>query len=234
MANSRDSILNLFPDNNQNEITALKIRQFVTAIFDEEIDINEIQNRLDSTDVDKPLSANQGRVLDIAINAVDIDLNTKEDNLPSGSSGEILSLDSNLDKVWITPQTFTETTVVDNLLSTSSTDALSANQGRVLDVKIATESSINTSQNSLIATNITDISDLAIIVGDNEADILTNIGNIANNSTSISTNIGRINDNVTSIGTLNTLTGQHTIAIAQNASAIIDVDGRVDISNINI
>ena len=60
MSNSKNTILGLFPDNDTNAITASNLRQFVTTVFDEESDINEIQNVLTSNNTDKPLSALQG------------------------------------------------------------------------------------------------------------------------------------------------------------------------------
>jgi len=234
MANSRDSILNLFPDNNNNEITASKIRQFITAIFDEEIDINEIQDRLNATDVDKPLSANMGRVLNSSVIAVDGKVDTKEDTLPSGNVDEVLSLDANLNKVWVAQQSFVETVVIDDLLSTSDTDALSANQGRILDGKISTEASINVSQDALIAQNASDILDSDARITQNEADIAQNVIDITTNASGISTNIGRINTNVTDIANLNATVGQHTTDIAQNTGDIVAVNSRVDITNVNV
>ncbi len=91
--NSRDELLALFPDNNSQLIEAKDIRAFVNAIYDEAVIIGEdVINDLNSAEIEYPLSANQGKILE----------NTKENflGLP-GNSGYILSSDLNGHRTWI-------------------------------------------------------------------------------------------------------------------------------------
>ena len=57
---SRQIILDLFPDNAAQEITAGDIRQFIQAIYQEKISIYDIIDDLQTADGTKPLSANMG------------------------------------------------------------------------------------------------------------------------------------------------------------------------------
>lgn len=232
MANSRDTILNLFPDNNNNEITASKIRQFVTAVFNEEIDINEIQDRLTSTDNDKPLSANQGRILDGKITTVSDSVDGKEPSLPNGNADEVLTLDINGDKLWKAPIVYNETTVYDGLDSIDPALALSAKQGNILDGKITSQDNINTAQDGQIALITTDVGELDARVTQNELDILSNTGEIVATNARVDANIVSINNNNNAITTNTTNIGTNTTNIATNVTDIASVNARVDATDI--
>jgi len=234
MANSKDTILNLFPDNNNNEITASKIRQFVSSIFDEKIDINEIQNRLTSTDTDKPLSANMGRVLSERDDNLQQQIDGKENSLPNGNAGDILVLDPNGNKVWEAPTVYNETIVYDGLDSSSSIEALSANMGRELDNKIQIQANINTAQDTLISAleNRATVNEADIL--QNKTDISQNASDIAQNRTDINQNIIRINDNRADIVSANQRISQNITDITQNASDITALRSSLDATNINV
>ena len=91
--NSREELLNLFPDNNSQLIEAKDLRAFVNAIYDEAVIIGEdVINDLNSAIIELPLSADQGRILDM----------TKEDYLGTPSGDDyVLSSDLNDNRVWI-------------------------------------------------------------------------------------------------------------------------------------
>ena len=76
-------------------------------------------NALDSTDATKALSANQGKLLN----------DNKQDKLTAGDNITIINN--------VISATATPITIIDNLSSTSGTEALSANQGRILNGKFA-------------------------------------------------------------------------------------------------
>jgi len=181
MANSKQYILSLFPDNNNNEISAADMRIFVNAIFDEEVDTTAIIDNLFSTDGQVPLSANQGRIVDGKITIVEADVSGKENSLGLGSVNQVLTIDLNSNKVWQTPTSYTEVVVYDGLDSVSSTLALSANQGRVLNSFIKT-SDIN------ISANTQKIENNIIKIDDNSSAISTNIDNISGHDTRITNN----------------------------------------------
>ena len=64
--NSRLDLLNLFPDNNTQEIEAKDIRAFVNAVYDEMVIKGEdVVDNLQTVSSDLPLSANQGRLLNL-------------------------------------------------------------------------------------------------------------------------------------------------------------------------
>ena len=91
--NSREELLNLFPDNNSQLIEAKDLRAFVNAIYDEAVIIGEdVINDLNSAIIELPLSADQGRILNM----------TKENYL-STPAGEdyVLSSDLNDNRFWI-------------------------------------------------------------------------------------------------------------------------------------
>lgn len=212
MANSKDYILSLFPDNVNNEITAADLRIFVNSVFDEKIDKTDIQDNLTSTDRGQPLSANQGRVLDEKISNIELITNNKEDSLGVGSFHQVLATGDNGTKVWIDLPDIEQVYVYDNLDSVSSSLALSANQGRVLNDKIHNNASsivlINADIadiNSKIDSNISDISD-------NSADInvlMTDVDDIRNvkipalqnKDTQLETLITTNSNDISSIGT---------------------------------
>ena len=206
MSNSKDTILGLFPDNVNNEIKAADLRTFVTSVFDEEVDTNEIQDNLISTSTDKPLSAYQGNILNTRITseiaAVGI---AKEDAFVAGTDNQVLtSLSGN--KIWTTLNIPTEVIVINDLTTGGTTDALSAQQGVVL--------------NSLISSN--------------DADILSNFNAIASNDSDILDLQGvdtafniRITDNFTNIGT-----NDDDILALQNADGVLD--GKIEANTDNI
>jgi len=92
MATSKDRLLDLFADNNTQEIEAKDLREFVNAIYDESVIKGEnVIDNLNSAVIELPLSANQGRMLN----------NTKEPLLPNiNNDGMILKGDSTGIKYW--------------------------------------------------------------------------------------------------------------------------------------
>ena len=219
MANSKQFILDLFPDNNNNEITASDIRTFVTAVFDEEVDINEIQDNLISSTTNQPLSANQGRILNDKITANTVLVGTKEDSLGVGTEGQILKMILGI-KTWTTEPIVTQTVIRDDLLSITTDEALSANQGRVLDGKISTLS--------------TDVQSYGTQVSQNTADIATNVTAIGTNATDIAATVLATSTNATNISSNLTLIGTNTAGIAANVGAISALDTRTSQNEIDI
>jgi len=255
MANSKQYILSLFPDNNNNEITAADVRIFVNAIFDEEIDIVDIIDNLFSTNGQVPLSANQGRILDDKISANTVLINTKEDNLGLGSRDQVLSIDLNNNKVWRTIPNVTETIVYDGLDSVSSSHALAGNQGRILDDKITNTKTDISSNTSLISINTADIIINSDRITVTEADIIT-IGDATTvNDNRINTNLNNININSNDITVLEAhiprldseitdldanivanaaLISGNATAIDSNTTLITNLTSRVGVNEANI
>lgn len=256
MANSKDYILSLFPDNVNNEITAADLRIFVNSVFDEKIDKTDIQDNLTSTDREQPLSANQGRILDEKISNIELISNNKEDSLGVGSFHQVLATGDNGSKVWIDLPDIEQVYVYDNLDSVSSSLALSANQGRVLNDKIHS----NTSSIVLINSNIVDINNR---IDSTTSDIVDNTNNITtlrsdvddlkdvkiptlqNKDTQLETLITTNSNDISGINT--SITGleqratnsEGDISNLQNkdvllASNISDLDSRVTVSEVNI
>jgi len=120
-------------------------------------------------------------------------------------NGEIFKSDGT--NIICSPDVNTQIIVEDVLDSVITTNALSANQGRILNDK--------TIQNATaIATNTIDIAT-------NASNIAVNAINIANNAAAIATNTINIADNTAAIST-------NTTDIAANADAITALDLRID------
>ena len=226
MSNSKNTILGLFPDNDTNDIKAADLRQFVTAVFDEEVDTNEIQNTLTSNDTTKPLSALQGKVLDEKIDTEVASLTTdKEDALPTGTNGQFLSLVGGSTD-WVDLTIPNSITVVDDLLSTSDTDALSANQGRILDENAdVIDTKADTAQ-STADDNITAIASINTYVGVDDSSGLSL--RIKTNEDDIDTNE---DDIITNANDISTLDSTVTPLISQNESDITDLENANVISD---
>jgi len=221
MANSKQYILSLFPDNNNNEISAADIRIFVNAIFDEEIDTVDIIDNLFSTDGRVPLSANQGRILDDKITQTVVDIDSKEDSLGLGSNNQVLSIDINNNKIWRTLDTVNEVTVYNGLDSVSTTAALSANMGRVLDELIGNLNANVVGNTANISTNTSAINTSISNITLNRSDIDVNIANIGTNANNIGVNAANINTNTNDITTIqDDITNRVDVNISQNASDI--------------
>ena len=239
MANSKDYILSLFPDNVNNEITAADLRIFVNSIFDEKVDVTSIQDNLVSTDRDKPLSANQGRVLDEKIQSIINDLSLKEDSLGVGSYRQVLATGANGNKEWIDLPQYDQVYVYDNLDSVNSNLALSANQGRILNEKIIQNASL-INQNSTTISNLEQqVNQNTSDITQNKSDILQNkndildinsnkIPNLQNKDTQLETSI---NQNTTDISNINTSIGQINNRITTNETDISTIQS--DIATIN-
>jgi len=245
MANSRDYILSLFPDNVNNEITASDLRIFVRSIFDEEVDITDIQDNLISTNAQVPLSANQGRVLDEKISSAIIDIGDKEDSLGIGNTDQVLSIDAGGRKIWRDLPSITQVNVYDALDSNSASDALSANQGRVLDGKVNNNiASINTINSNLsgisssVSSNTTNISSNTGRINTIESDIndinSNKIPSLQNKDTQLETNINSNSTRISSLETSNTGLTQSVNNIEADITALQNKDTSLDsdISNI--
>lgn len=239
MPNSKDYILGLFPDNVNNEITASDLRIFVNSIYDEKIDITSIQDNLISTTRDEPLSANQGRILDNKIQDILNKLEDKENLLGVGSYRQILATGSNGNKEWIDLPDIEQVYVYDKLDSVSSTLALSANQGRILNERLGTSNS----QINLLNTRV---SDLESLTSTNASKILDNTNNISDNSirindlvnntipnlqnkdtqleNGINTNSVDISNIQSDIGSIQTTIGNHTskITTLENSNTTLE------------
>ena len=243
MANSKQYILGLFPDNNNNEISAADMRIFVNAIFDEEVDTTAIVDNLFSTDGQVPLSANQGRILNGKITTVETDVNNKEDSLGLGSNNQVLTIDQNNNKVWRTPVSYDQVTVYDALDSVSSSLALSANQGRILDSKASANSgkiqtnitNININRGLIdnniqdIATNVTSIDINAAGITTAKSDILINAAGINTNLNNIANNLSLINTNISDIDANRVLIDANGVSILALNDDIIRIDGEISV-----
>lgn len=71
---SRDILLDTFRDNNAQLITAADMRELINALYDEKVSIEDVIDNLLSIETGMPLSANQGRVLKVLIDALQIAL----------------------------------------------------------------------------------------------------------------------------------------------------------------
>jgi len=221
MANSKDYILSLFPDNVNNEITAADLRIFVNSVFDEKIDKTDIQDNLVSTNREVPLSANQGRVLDEKISSLESILDTKEDNLGVGSYHQVLATGENGNKVWIDLPDIEQVYVYNKLDSVSTSLALSANQGRILSERIST----NTSSINLLNT---DLLDLTQRVTANEGLISSNTSNIADVQTSIDELVNNEIPNLKNKDTqLETSINSNATSISNLSSDLVGITQRV-------
>jgi hypothetical protein len=113
--------------------TYVKLTNFPT-LTTQIISLNTIDN-LSSVYIDKPLSANQGRVLNT--------IKANRTELPNILAGSDIQVDiSGVDVVITNTAPNIDPIVIDNLLSISSTEVLSANQGRILNNKIDTKLAI--------------------------------------------------------------------------------------------
>lgn len=110
----------------------------------------EVIDRLDQTDTDKALSANQGKVLNdkisqkadsSALTTLQTTVNNHSTTLSSlntkvtNNSSTLTTLQQNVNNLSSTVQNINTVDVVNNLTSTSTTDALSGNQGRILNTQ---------------------------------------------------------------------------------------------------
>ena len=106
---------------------------------DNKIDKTDIIDNLTSTNTDKPLSANQGKVLkdDIGLkaNATDLTTHTSDTNIHVTTSDKTKwnKVDNKIDK----------TDIVDNLTSTDTNKPLSANQGKILKGEVDNKANDN-------------------------------------------------------------------------------------------
>jgi len=239
MANSKDYILELFPDNVNNEISATDLRIFVNSIFDEKIDKSDIQDNLTSTSRESPLSANQGRLLDEKITSNVSLLNTKESSLGVGSFHQVLATGENGDKIWIDLPDYEKTYVYDKLDSVSASLALSANQGRVLSNRISSnDASINLLNNEIsqinlniadfdskISTNILDIDSLRNDVNDINS---ISIPSLQNKDTQLETSISLNSNNISNINTSLVGLTQRTTNSENNIISLQDKDISLD------
>ena len=71
---SRNILLDTFRDNNAQLITAADMRELINAIYDEKVSIEDVIDNLLSIEADLPLSANQGRILKVLIDSLQISL----------------------------------------------------------------------------------------------------------------------------------------------------------------
>lgn len=146
--------------------------------------IADIVDGVISTDTDKPLSANQGKVLKDLIDSLTTTVGTNTSNISSNDS-DISTLQSS--KVNISD-------IIDTVLSTETDQPLSANQGYVLKGLIDSLTTTVGTNTSNISTNAGNISTNTTNISSNDSDISTlqtdkiNISDIVDNVTSTDTN----------------------------------------------
>lgn len=183
--------LDVVEDNiNLNDEDIKYLYEILEQLEDGTIVINPIAviDNLESTDPDAALSANQGRVLNEKLNVQESNANSLEINVDdnvteiSNQEGRITALE---DKIIVTP-----VTVIDNLTSTSTTDALSANQGKTLN-------EISSGIRNNVDTNINSIEDQGFRISNLEArepQLTPIVDNITSTSTTdgLSANQGRV------------------------------------------
>ena len=170
-------------------------------------------DNLNSTSATDALSANQGRVLNITKQ----DISTLQADIEAINFNILKSLDAPINSVDLANKAYVDSvansiTVIDNLTSTSATDALSANQGRVLNI---TKQDIDTLQDDIEALNFasltvttfpvtaTDVANKSYV--DSSSGGIVVIDNLTSTSATdaLSANQGRIlNDNKQEISTL--------------------------------
>ena len=79
MANHMDDLLVLFADNDTHDITAERLRQFVTDIYtDALLDDDIVDDLVSDQATDKPLSASRGAWLQTQINTINSRLDALE------------------------------------------------------------------------------------------------------------------------------------------------------------
>lgn len=160
--------------------------------------VNVVDN-LDSDSAQDALSANQGKALKQLIE-------TNKVNLASSTENGLLS-SALFDKINGIEEGANKTTIVDNLTSISTTSALSANQGKVLNDKI---------QSMIETGNATVIVDRLDSTATNEA-LSANQGKVLNDK------IQNIIDNPVGVTLVNNLTSASgTEALAANQGRVLD------------
>lgn len=180
------------------------LNALVAASLSTKVNTSDIVDNLTSTEIDKPLSANQGKVLkdlvDTKLNVSDVIDNLTSDDIDkplSASQGKIL-------KAAIDSKSSADD-IIDNLTSEDTDKSLSANQGKVL--KDLVDTKVNTSD---IVDNLT-TADATKPLSANQGKVISdalatkvNVSDIVNNLTSedvdkpLSANQGKIlNDAIT-------------------------------------
>lgn len=155
----------------------------ITSLQSSKVNISDVIDTLSSTETTKPLSANQGRVLNTS-------LSTTNGNVTSLTT-RVTTAESNISSNTTTIGTKVNTSdIVDTLLSTSTVVPLSANQGKVLK--------------GLVDTNTSSISTTNGNVSALTTRVTTAEGNITSNTTAIGSKINTsdIVNNVTSTSTV--------------------------------
>lgn len=78
--NSKDILLETFRDNNANLITANDLREFVNAVYNEMVLVENIVDNFNSSSSTSVLSANRGQILDQRLNAIEpqVTVNTSD------------------------------------------------------------------------------------------------------------------------------------------------------------
>ena len=164
------------------------IIESVNELFDDKVNTSDIVDNLTSTDTDKPLSANQGKVLKDEIGDL-TNLDTTDKTSVINAVNELFN-----DKV-------NSADVVDNLTSTDTDKPLSANQGKVLRDEVGT------------LTNLATDDQTSLVDAVNEVD--GNIGNLTNLQTSVQTSlvdsINEIDDNIGDLTQLKTIAAEETL-----------------------
>ena len=78
--NSKDILLETFRDNNANLITANDLREFVNAVYNEMVLVENIVDNFNSSSSTSVLSANRGQILDQRLNSIEpqVTVNTSD------------------------------------------------------------------------------------------------------------------------------------------------------------
>lgn len=92
---SRTVLLDTFRDNNAQLITAADMREYINAVYDEKVSTEIVIDNLMSIVSSEVLSANQGRILKVLIDSLQITVDSNTSAINTNS----LDIESNLVKI---------------------------------------------------------------------------------------------------------------------------------------
>jgi len=186
---SRDILLDLFPDNGAFEISAADLRTFVNTVYDEKVGTNKVIDNTNSNSATDVLSANQGKLLSERITnntnefpqiKTDIaDLQTNLTNTNTSVNTNSQNIGQNTANIVINTQKITnlETSVsgIDNEIVNIKNDITQHNT-RITN----NETEINSTKSSLVVLN-TQLNDTTAQVNLNKHNISINADQINSN-----------------------------------------------------
>jgi len=86
MASSQEILLDTFRDNNSMLISAADMRELINALYAENVSIEAIIDNLLSIEATEVLSANQGRILKVLIDALQMTINSHTQSINSNTT----------------------------------------------------------------------------------------------------------------------------------------------------